>query len=90
MTVEIYSIMIGVETIERGDRMIDYNFKITLRAARVNKGLTQEKAAKLLCISPSTLNKWEKRPYLIPAYRQLSISDLYGIPADRIIFLPNQ
>lgn len=63
--------------------------KITLKAARVNAGLTQAEAAKRLEISPSTLIKWEQKPYLIPAYRQHSISELYNIPADSLIFLPN-
>ena len=33
--------------------------KMTLKALRVNSGLSQESAAKKLGVSPSTLSKWE-------------------------------
>lgn len=63
--------------------------KISIRAARVNAGLTQVDAAKLLDISVNTLIKWESRPELIPAYKQRAISETYQIPIDNLIFLPN-
>ena len=63
--------------------------KIQIRAARVNAGLTQVDAAKLLDISVNTLIKWESRPELIPAYKQRAISETYQIPIDNLIFLPN-
>jgi transcriptional regulator with XRE-family HTH domain len=63
--------------------------KISIRAARVNAGLTQVEAADLLGVSEGTLVKWESRPELIPAYRQRAISETYQIPIDNLIFLPN-
>lgn len=63
--------------------------KISIRAARVNAGLTQVDAAKLLDISVNTLIKWESRPELIPAYKQRAMSETYQIPIDNLIFLPN-
>ncbi len=63
--------------------------KIQIRAARVNAGLTQVDAAKLLDVSVNTLIKWESRPELIPAYKQRAISETYQIPIDNLIFLPN-
>lgn len=62
--------------------------KITIKAARINAGLNQVEAAKRLDISPSTLIKWEQRPDQIPGYRLHSISEVYGIPVDNLIFLP--
>ena len=63
--------------------------KISIRAARVNAGLTQVEAADLLGVSEGTLVKWESRPELIPAYKQRAISETYQIPIDNLIFLPN-
>lgn len=63
------------------------DLKITLKAARVNAGLTLEEAAKTLGISRSTLISWEKHPEKINALYQSKISDAYCINTDNIIFL---
>lgn len=63
--------------------------KITLRAARVNAGLTIIEAAKLLGIGKDTLVKWERDPGKVTVYKQASISQIYNIPIDNIIFLDN-
>ena len=34
--------------------------KITLKAARINAGLTQKDASKVIGVSPQTLSSWEK------------------------------
>lgn len=69
--------------------MTDRNkFQITLKAARVNAGLTQEELAKTLGISVNTLIQWEKRPSQISALRQRDISNAVNMPIDNIIFLP--
>lgn len=60
---------------------------ITLKAARVNAGLTQKEAAKRLGISRGTLASYEMyktKPDIEMAKR---IAALYGIPVDSIIFL---
>ena len=86
MTVKKYSSKIkSIKFFERGYNMI----KISLRAARVNAELTQDNAAKALGISHSTLVKWEKHPDIIPAYRWKIISELYRIPVECLLFLPN-
>ena len=64
--------------------------RISMKAARVNAGLTQVEAAKKIGIGASTLNLWEKRPDRIPAYRQRQIAEAYNMPIDNIIFLPNE
>lgn len=61
--------------------------KITMKAARVNAGLTQVEAAKLIGIGASTLIGWEQEPDRIPGYRQKQIADAYKMPIDNIIFL---
>lgn len=60
---------------------------ITLKAARVNKGLTQKKAAELLGISEYTLMNYEKGKSS-PDVRVLKkIENLYDVPYHKIIFL---
>lgn len=61
---------------------------MTLKAARVNRGLTQGAAAKLIGISRTTLSSWESGRSF-PTVLQLSaIESAYNIKYDDIIFLP--
>lgn len=62
-------------------------FKITLKAARVNAGLSQEKLAKILGVSKTTVNKWENAKTSISASHFQKLSDLAGVPQD-YIFCP--
>ncbi len=62
--------------------------KISLKAARVNAGLTILEAAKLIGVGKDTLIKWEKKPWNVSALNQESISKAYGINIDNINFLP--
>lgn len=60
---------------------------MTLKAARVNAGLTQKKAAEMLGVSEYTLINYEKGKSS-PDVRVLKkIENLYGVPYHRIIFL---
>ena len=68
--------------------MTGTDFKITLKAARVNAGMTQKEAAAMMGISNQTLLKWEKQPEKIPGERYSQICKIYGIPVSRVIFLP--
>ena len=64
-------------------------FKITVKAARVNAGLTQKAAAKDLGVSNVTLCKWENGT-AVPNVRQVEdICHLYGVPYDFLNFFPN-
>ena len=64
--------------------------KITLRAARVNAGITQKAASDAVGVSNKTMVKWE-RGTAFPNVRQaLILCRLYGIPFDDIIFLPSE
>lgn len=60
--------------------------KISLKAARVNKGLTQSEAAQSIGISVSTLKNWETGK-TFPKQPQIEmICDLYGMSYDVIFF----
>lgn len=61
-------------------------FKISLKAARVNAGLTVINAAKQLKIGKDTLIKWEKNSGLVNPIWQNKISKLYKMPIDYIFF----
>lgn len=61
---------------------------ITLKAARVNAGLTQPEAAKLLGISIDSLRNYEhgKTFPTVPLIQK--IERVYGLPYSDILFLP--
>lgn len=62
---------------------------LTLKAARVNAGLTQNEAAKLIGISKTTLCKWENF-ITFPTVDFLPlIEKAYSIKYDDITFLPS-
>ena len=61
--------------------------KITLKAARINKGMTQIEAAELLGISCATLRSWEKGT-TTPSLPLLdALIHLYEIRYDDINFM---
>ena len=62
---------------------------ITLRAARVNKDLTQEQAAKLIGITADTLRNYERAKSFpdVPIIKK--IEDVYGVEYKDLVFLPS-
>ena len=60
--------------------------KISLRAARVNAGLTLLDAAEKLGIGKDRLIKWENNPGLVNRIYQAKIQEVYGLPIDCIFF----
>lgn len=61
--------------------------QISLAAARVNAGLTQDDVSKVLKVSKQTIVNWEKGK-TIPSFSTLNtLSNLYKISID-YIFLP--
>lgn len=62
--------------------------KITLAAARVNKGLSQKDAAKALGVSGRVLCAWENGKSFPKADQIEKICQLYGVPYDVLNFLP--
>ena len=64
--------------------------KITLRAARVNMGLKQEQAAKLIGVTRGTIGNWEKGISFPDALSVQKIESVYGVAYDDLIFLPSK
>lgn len=61
--------------------------KISLAAARVNAGMTQEEVAKKMQVSKSTIINWEKGKKILGVAQLYFLSNLYKIPIENI-FLP--
>lgn len=60
--------------------------KITLKAARVNAGLTQEQAAKKLGVSRSTLQNWETGKSFPKQPNICAMCEIYDVPFDALFF----
>ena len=63
--------------------------KITLKAARVNAGYTQEEAAKEVKKSKNTIVSYESGKSIPDIETGKALAALYGVSVDDIIFLPN-
>lgn len=57
---------------------------ISLKAARINAGLTQMEAAKRIGVTESTLISWEKHRKEPPFGKLLALCELYGCTANDI------
>ena len=64
-------------------------FQISLSAARVNAGLTQEDVAKALKVGKQTIVSWEKGKSEPKMSQCRELSELYKMPLD-YIFLPQE
>lgn len=62
-------------------------FQISLAAARVNAGLTQDDVAKALKVGKQTIVSWEKGNSEPKMSQSRQLSELYNMPLD-YIFLP--
>ena len=60
--------------------------KITLKAARVNAGLSQEEVAERLHVSRSTLRSWESGNTDPKISQFMMLCQLYGVSCDNIFF----
>lgn len=60
--------------------------KITLKAARVNAGMSQSEAASRLGVAVSTLRNWEAGKTFPTKPKIDMICELYGIPFDVLFF----
>lgn len=63
--------------------------KISMRAARVNAGLSQKEAATRLGVSNKTIGNWENGVTFPPADKILEICKLYSVSYDNLNFLPD-
>lgn len=58
--------------------------KITLKSARVNKGLTLHEASILIGVNISTMWRWEQSATIVKAKHQKKIAEVYGIDIENI------
>ena len=63
-------------------------FKITLAAARVNRGLTQKELAERLCVSNRTIISWENGKTFPSAAKVKEICEVLRVPVEFLNFLP--
>lgn len=65
---------------------MEAKFQISLAAARVNAGLTQEEVAKTLGVSKNTIINWEKGKSIPRATQMQKMCEIYNI-SEEYIFL---
>lgn len=64
--------------------------EITLKAARVNKNLTQKEAAKRIGVSSDVISNWERQVSFPDVLQLRTIEKVYGVSYHQLIFLPNR
>ncbi len=65
------------------------DMQITLKAARVNAGLTQKEAGKAIGVTGDVVSNWERGRTFPDALQIRTIEKLYGVSYNNLIFLPN-
>lgn len=60
--------------------------KLSMPAARVNAGLTQDDVAEKLGITRETLSAWESGKRVPRVDQAYAIAEIYGLPIDAIKF----
>lgn len=60
------------------------HFQISLAAARVNAGMTQDEAANKLNVNRNTIIKWESGKVIPRTPQLIALSQIYGVPLDGI------
>ena len=63
--------------------------RVTLKAARINAGFTQQEAAERIGVTSDTICNWERAKRFPKALHIRQIEKVYGVPYDNLIFLPN-
>ena len=64
--------------------------KITLKAARVNKGFTQKMAAEKIGVAKDTISNWECEKSYPDARHIKKIENVYGVSYNDLVFLPEK
>lgn len=67
-------------------RTVPKDFKLTLKAARVNRGLHQREVAEKVGKNLDTIAKYEKDSTNIPRWLGTALAELYNVPEDLIFF----
>lgn len=58
---------------------------MTLAAARINAGLKQEEAARLLGVTRATVSNWERGVHAPTSENIMKIVELYGVSLENLI-----
>lgn len=66
------------------------NFQISLAAARVNAGKTQEDISNHMHVSKNTVVNWEKGKTAPTISQARRLAAYLNMPLDRIIFMPSE
>lgn len=61
------------------------DIKVTLKAARINAGMTQADVAKAMQRSKGTIAHWENGDTKVRKTNLRWMSELYGIPVDNLL-----
>jgi transcriptional regulator with XRE-family HTH domain len=61
-------------------------FKVTLRAARINRGLTTKEVADIVGKNENTIQKYERDSTNIPRDLSIMLIQLYKVPEEHIFF----
>lgn len=64
--------------------------QITLKAARMNKQLTQRDAAARIGVTSDTIGNWERGKSFPNAMQIKRIEEVYKVRYDDLIFLPDK
>lgn len=64
--------------------------KITLKAARVNKGFTQKTAAEKIGVTKDTISNWECEKSYPDAVHIKIIENVYGVSYNDLIFFADK
>jgi putative transcriptional regulator len=64
--------------------------QITLKAARMNKQLTQRDAAARIGVTSDTIGNWERGKSFPDAMQIKRIEEVYKVRYDDLIFLPDK
>ena len=86
IVLNIVIIVCLISLLKKQEVILLEKINITLEAARVNAGYTQEQAASNLGVSRSTIINWENGKTIPGIPSMYKMSQLYGIPLDCIFF----
>ena len=59
---------------------------MTLKAARVNAGLTQQEIADKIAVNVNTYRRWEQNPGEMPVKKAVQLCNLVKLSSDDIFF----
>lgn len=65
---------------------MEEQIRISIKSARINKGLTQAEAGRLIGVTPTTLGNWECGKSHPSIEKARKVSEVYGMSLNTLIF----